>query len=73
MNLELSLKEQIGIKSNDYQEKSVSVILSKPSKIIIIEEMKKVINRQRNDRGSHCEVIFAFGKKLSKTICRNFD
>lgn len=61
------------MKGNDYQEKSASVILPKPLKIIIIEEMKKVINRLRNDRGSHCEVIFAFGKKLSKTICRNFD
>ncbi|MBU6184671.1 MAG: hypothetical protein KGO98_05365 [Rickettsiales bacterium] len=61
------------MKGNDYQEKSASVILPKPSKIIIIEEMKKVINRRKNDTGSHCEVIFAFGKKLSKTICRNFD
>jgi len=61
------------MKGNDYQEKSASVILPKPSKMIIIEEMKKVINRQRDDRGSHCEVIFAFRKKFSKTICRNFD
>lgn len=61
------------MKGNDYQEKSTSAILPKPSKMIIIEELKKVINRRRDDIGSHCEVIFAFGKKLSKTICRNFD
>lgn len=35
------------MKGNDYLEKSASVILPKPSKIIIIEEMKKVINRRR--------------------------
>ncbi len=31
------------MKGNDYQEKSASVILSKPTKIIRIEKIKKVI------------------------------
>ena len=60
------------MKGNDYQEKSASVILSKPTKIIRIEKIKKVIKGEEVIAVGIQKQFLLLEKELSKVSFQNY-